>query len=36
MFKIGKITNTHGIKGEVKVHQTTDFDERFAPGEKVY
>ncbi|MGM8364161.1 ribosome maturation factor RimM [Virgibacillus sp. W0181] len=36
MFKVGKIVNTHGIKGEVKVKRITDFEERFAAGETVY
>ncbi len=36
MFIIGKIINTHGIKGEVKVKQITDFPERFKIGETVY
>lgn len=36
MFVIGKIVNTHGIKGEVKVLQTTDFIERFDVGETIY
>lgn len=35
MFRIGKITNTHGIKGEVKVYNTSDFD-RFSVGREVY
>lgn len=36
-YQIGKIVNTHGIKGEVRVQATTDFPEkRFAIGEKVY
>ncbi len=35
MYKIGKITNTHGIKGEVKVYNLSDFD-RFLVGKKVY
>ena len=36
-YQIGKIVNTHGIKGEVRVQVTTDFPEkRFAPHEKVY
>ncbi|MCD7949050.1 MAG: ribosome maturation factor RimM [Erysipelotrichaceae bacterium] len=31
--KIGKIVNTHGIKGELKVKSMTDFpEERFAKG----
>ncbi|WP_306798595.1 ribosome maturation factor RimM [Oceanobacillus saliphilus] len=36
MFNVGKIVNTHGIKGEVKVLRISDFEERFNPGEIVY
>lgn len=36
MFNIGKIVNTHGIRGEVKVKRISDFEERFSAGEKVY
>ncbi|MEJ8776946.1 ribosome maturation factor RimM [Pseudogracilibacillus sp. ICA-222130] len=36
LFKIGKIINTHGIKGEVKVQQLTDFRERFDEGNIVF
>lgn len=36
MYTIGKVINTHGIKGEVKVKQITDFVERFAKGAVVY
>src|SRR5690554_372552 len=36
MYIIGKIFNTHGIKGEVKVQQITDFPERFQIGKTVY
>jgi 16S rRNA processing protein RimM len=36
MFNVGKIINTHGIKGEVKVQRITDFDERFQPGQLLY
>lgn len=36
LFVIGEIINTHGIKGEVKVKQITDFIERFDEGETVY
>lgn len=36
-YQIGKIVNTHGIKGEVRVQSITDFpEERFAPGATVY
>ena len=34
---IGKITQTHGLKGELKIKAETDFiDERFDVGAKVY
>lgn len=36
MFVIGKVMNTHGVKGEIKVKQITDFDDRFAVGSKIY
>ncbi|WP_028782764.1 ribosome maturation factor RimM [Thalassobacillus devorans] len=36
MYNVGKVINTHGIKGEVKVMRITDFDERFQPGEPLY
>ncbi|WP_174613270.1 ribosome maturation factor RimM [Virgibacillus ihumii] len=36
MFNAGKIINTHGIKGEVKVLRITDFEERFSPGNVLY
>src|SRR5690625_225019 len=36
MSLVGKILNTHGIKGEVKVKQITHFIERFQVGETVY
>lgn len=29
-FEIGKITNTHGLKGELRVYPTTDEPERFS------
>jgi len=33
MFTVGKIVNTHGIRGELKIVPSTDFpDERFAKG----
>ncbi|QKY69012.1 ribosome maturation factor RimM [Lentibacillus sp. CBA3610] len=35
MFNVGKIVNTHGIKGEVKVYRITDFDDRFEIGNKL-
>ncbi|KAB2335398.1 MULTISPECIES: ribosome maturation factor RimM [Bacillaceae] len=32
-YNVGKIVNTHGIKGEVRVISKTDFaDERYKPG----
>ncbi|WP_085508233.1 ribosome maturation factor RimM [Thalassobacillus devorans] len=36
MYNVGKIVNTHGIKGEVKVIRITDFDDRFQPGAPLY
>lgn len=36
MYIVGEIINTHGIKGEVKVKQVTDFTERFAVGNTLY
>lgn len=36
MYNIGKVINTHGIRGEVKVHRISDFDERFEVGETVF
>lgn len=35
MFNVGKIVNTHGIKGEVKIIRITDFEERFEVGQKL-
>lgn len=35
MYKIGKITNTHGIRGEVKIFNMSDFD-RFTVGKEIY
>lgn len=36
MYNVGKIINTHGIRGEVKVHRISDFDERFEVGETLF
>lgn len=36
MFNVGKIINTHGIRGEVKVLRISDFEERFRIGEVIY
>lgn len=36
LFDVGKIVNTHGIKGEVRVVRITDFEERFLPGNTLY
>ncbi|WP_077621985.1 ribosome maturation factor RimM [Sediminibacillus massiliensis] len=36
MFNVGKIVNTHGINGEVKVIRITDFDERFEKGRQLF
>ncbi|MBM7540552.1 ribosome maturation factor RimM [Amphibacillus cookii] len=35
-FNVGKIVNTHGIKGEVKVVRITDFEDRFNEGNTLY
>ncbi|MGP7817526.1 ribosome maturation factor RimM [Niallia sp. 01092] len=36
-FNVGKIVNTHGIKGEVRVISRTDFpDERYKVGNTIY
>lgn len=36
-YQVGKIINTHGIRGEVRVLSTSDFtDERFMPGNVLY
>ncbi len=35
-FTVGKIVNTHGIRGELKVLSQTDFpEERYKPGSKL-
>lgn len=31
-FNTGKIVNTHGVRGEVKVLRISDFEDRFNPG----
>lgn len=36
MFNVGKIVNTHGIRGEVKVLRISDFEERFSVGKILY
>lgn len=36
MYEIGKIVNTHGVQGEVRVIRITDFEERFSVGSTVY
>lgn len=36
MFTVGKIVNTHGVKGEVKVMPTTDDPSRFKKFKSVY
>ena len=35
-IKVGKITSSHGIRGEVKIYPLTDFPSRFNKGNKVY
>lgn len=35
-FTVGKVVNTHGIRGELKILSQTDFaDVRFASGNKL-
>lgn|SRR5690625_113671 len=36
LFNVGKIVNTHGIKGEVKVIKMTDNEQRFKVGEILF
>ncbi len=36
MLRVGKITNTHGIRGDVKVLPLTDYMERFEELEWIY
>ncbi|WP_239254325.1 ribosome maturation factor RimM [Listeria ilorinensis] len=37
MFNVGKIVNTHGLMGEVRVISRTDFaEERYQKGKKLY
>lgn len=36
MLTIGKIINTHGINGELKILEQTDFPERFTAGNLIY
>ncbi|GAA0349858.1 ribosome maturation factor RimM [Bacillus horti] len=37
LFKVGKIVNTHGIRGEVRVLTTSDFkEERYRKGNVLY
>jgi len=36
MFNVGEIINTHGIHGEVKVYQISDFIDRFEIGKSLY
>lgn len=35
-FKIGKVVNTHGLKGEVKVYPYTETPEKFHDYDKLY
>ncbi|NMB15230.1 MAG: ribosome maturation factor RimM [Gallicola sp.] len=35
-IKVGKIANTHGVRGELKVQSLTDYDERFSEGHSYY
>ena len=36
MFTVGKIVNTHGVKGEIKVMPTTDDPSRFKKFKSIY
>ena len=36
LYNVGKIINTHGIDGEVRVFRISDFDDRFAIGKTLY
>lgn len=36
LFRIGKIINTHGLKGELKIFRISDFDNRFKVGNILY
>ncbi|MFC5448314.1 ribosome maturation factor RimM [Paenibacillus aestuarii] len=35
LYTVGKIVNTHGIRGELKIIPETDFPERFAKGSEL-
>lgn len=36
LYTVGKLVNTHGVRGEVKIVPQTDFpEERFAPGSRL-
>lgn len=36
-FNVGKLVNTHGVKGEARIISKTDFrEERYKPGNKLY
>ncbi|MTH52720.1 ribosome maturation factor RimM [Bacillus mangrovi] len=36
-FNVGKIVNTHGIRGEIRVVSVTDFaEERYKPGKTIF
>ncbi|WP_134700351.1 ribosome maturation factor RimM [Ammoniphilus sp. YIM 78166] len=36
-YEVGKVVNTHGIKGELKIHSVTDFpEERYRKGSKLF
>ncbi|MDV2685405.1 ribosome maturation factor RimM [Alkalihalophilus lindianensis] len=37
LLKVGKIVNTHGVRGEIRVISTTDFaEERYAKGTELW
>ena len=35
-IKVGKIANTHGVRGELKIQSLTDYDERFSGKHSYY
>ena len=35
-IKVGKIANTHGVRGELKIQPLTDFEERFSEDHSYY
>lgn len=35
-IKVGKVANTHGVRGELKIQSLTDYDERFSEEHSYY